>query len=168
MYYGNLIKRTGLISALVLITLVQRGFGQSQTVTFQQLDSLQRIERRPVLVFIHTDWCRYCQAMENTTFQDESVTTQLRQAYYWVSLNAESKQDITVQGQVFRYQPTGQGTGQHELAQALGTVDGTLTFPTLCFLNADYEIIHQQSGFVRARQLTDMLEAVSGEEVDRL
>lgn len=149
---------------LILITLAapRSGYGQlERALTFQQLDSLQKVEKKPVVVFIHTDWCRYCRAMENTTLQHEAVTTWLDSAYYLVSLDAESKKEISVLGQTFRYQPTGQDTGLHELAQALGTVDGTLDFPTLCFLNTDYEIVHQQVGFIEAAPLAEILRILS-------
>ena len=154
---------TRLLLVLLWIILMAplRSYGQlKDALTFQQVDSLQRIEERPVVVFIHTDWCRYCQAMKQTTFQDEAVKIWLDSAFYFVSLDAEAQQDIRVQGQTFRYRPTGHGTGQHELAQALGTVEGKLTFPTLCFLNADYEIVYQQAGFVKASQLTKMLKMI--------
>lgn len=148
-----------LLSMMLMVPLCV--YGQPEgALSFQQLDSLQKIEEKPVVVFIHTDWCRYCQAMKQTTFQDEAVKIWLDSAFYFVSLDAEAQQDIRVQGQTFRYRPTGHGTGQHELAQALGTVEGKLTFPTLCFLNADYEIVYQQAGFIKASQLTKMLKMI--------
>ncbi|MDF9795448.1 thioredoxin-related protein [Catalinimonas alkaloidigena] len=143
----------------------QLGYGQAGSAfSFQQLDSLQQIEERPVLVFIHTDWCRYCQNMKHTTFQDETVRARLESAFYFISLDAESKQDIMLQGQAFQYRPTGNGTGQHELAQLLGNVEGKLSFPTLCFLNADYEIIYQRVGFVSAKQLRALLKILIDEK----
>ena len=151
------------VGILVLIAFAAppRSYGQEgKALTFQQVDSLQRVEQKPVVVFVRTDWCRYCRAMESTTFRDKAVAAWLDSSFYFVSLNAEDQQDIRVRGQTFRYHPTGQGTGQHELAQALGSVDGTVTFPTLCFLNADYEIIYQQPGFVTASQLVEILKTI--------
>ncbi|MEQ9439105.1 MAG: thioredoxin family protein [Cyclobacteriaceae bacterium] len=147
---------------LMMILHAVSSYAQSgNTLTFQQLDSLQQIEKKPVLVFIHTQWCRYCRAMEHTTFQNEEVQAWLDSAFYWVALDAEAQHNITIGGQTFGYQPTGPDAGQHELARVLGQIDGKLTFPTLCYLNADYEIIYQQTGFIRAEELVATLKVLS-------
>ena len=43
-------------------------FGQLKIVPFEEIATLQQLEPRPMVIFIHTDWCRYCQGMKNTTF----------------------------------------------------------------------------------------------------
>lgn len=152
------------IPFLFLIFLLSSGSSYGQVangLTFEQLDSLQQIEKRPVLVFIHTSWCRYCQAMEHTTFQDEEVNELLNKDFYFVTLDAEEKRDITLKGHTFSYQPTGSGSGQHELAQILGQVNGKLAFPTLCFLNSNNEIIYQSNGFLTAKQLVETIKLIS-------
>lgn len=154
-----------IIPLLSLLLFMQIAYAQPEhAISFQQLDSLQKVEERPVLVFIHTDWCRYCQHMKHTTFQNEKVKACLDTAYYFVSLNAEMKDDISIKGQTFRYQPTGNETGQHELAQALGSVEGKLSFPTLCFLNESYEIIYQQLGYIRSEQLVSTLKLIKDQK----
>lgn len=156
-------KAVPFVVLVVLIFLCSLASSYAQVagaLTFQQLDSLQKGEQKPVLVFIHTSWCKYCEAMEHATFQNEEVKELLDKKFYFVELNAEEKQDITVMGHTFRYRPTGAGAGQHELAQELGMIDGKVSFPTICFLNADYEIIYQVPGFLTAKQLIDILRAL--------
>ena len=143
---------------LIFFWSLGNSYGQvADAVTFQQLDSLQKMEQKPVLVFIHTSWCKYCEAMEHATFQNKEVKELLEKKFYFVELDAEEEQDITVKGHTFQYRPTGAGAGQHELAQELGMVDGKISFPTLSFLNADYEIIYQRPGFLTAPQLMEIL-----------
>lgn len=157
----RLVVRILFIVGLSILMGSLRGYGQPQgAVPVEQLERLQQAEKRPVLVFIYTDWCRYCRAMEQTTFQDPAVARWWDSAYYFVSLNAEARQPVQVQGQTFRYRPTGNGTGQHELAQALGNVEEKLRFPTLCFLNSEYEIVYQQAGFIDAPQLVSILQTI--------
>ena len=141
--------------------LPSTGQAQRSHYTFEQLDSLQRTEPRPVAVFIHTDWCKYCAAMKNTTLRDPSVIELLNEQYYFISLDAESKQDIRLRGHTFFFKPSGHRQGVHELAEQLGTVDGVLAYPTLCILNADYEIIFQHNQFIRAVDLANVLEKLS-------
>ena len=158
----SLLMRQIILFGWILLGLnVFSSYGQEGgSLTFEQLDSLQAIEKRPVLIFIHTSWCRYCQAMKHTTFQNQDVMNWLDSAFYRVSLDAETLSDITVREKTFRYQPTGNGVGQHELAQQLGAIEGILTYPTLCFLNTSYEIIYQQAGFLSASQLLSLLQTI--------
>lgn len=159
----NVIKGAAPILLLLLLLLSSPAcsYGQKAAAfTFQQLDSLQQKEPKPVLVFIHTSWCRYCEAMELATFQNGEVQELLEKNFYLVELNAEEKQDIQLQGHTFRYRPTGAGAGQHELALELGMIEGKVSFPTLCFLNADYEIIYQHPGFLTAKQLIEILKVL--------
>lgn len=132
-------------------------FAQIVPVTFEQLDSLQNREKRPVVIFVHTSWCKYCSTMKNTTLKNNEVVNVLNQRYYFVSLDAEEKADIRFRGHIFRYKPTGANAGLHELAEQLGMMNGELSYPSLCFLDADYGIIFQQQGYLSAKQLLPVL-----------
>lgn len=138
--------------------------GQPLATDFEHLDSLQKINPRPLVVFLHTHWCKYCEAMKNTTFRDKGVRDQLDSDFYYISFDGESKQDVNFLGRTFNFKPSGNNTGVHELAEQLGTRDGKVTYPTLVFLNQEYEILYQHVGFVNAadlrRMLNNVLEAV--------
>lgn len=110
-----------------------------------------------MVVFIHTDWCRYCRAMEETTFKNPAVKKILSSEFYFVSLNAEEKKDILFNRQVFKFKPTGSGTGIHELAEQLGTIKGTVTYPAVCFLNEKNEIIYQVADYISAVDFSNIL-----------
>lgn len=126
-------------------------------ISFQQLDSLQKQERRPVMVLIQVSWCRYCHALKQTTLQDEKVQELLGKHFYFVKLDAEEKKDIVFRQHRFRYQPTGPESGQHELAHELGLIGGKLSLPTLCFLSPDFIIIYQLAGYLGAEELRELL-----------
>lgn len=99
--------------------------------------------------------------MENTTFTNDKVTTLLNNKYYFIDLNAEEKRDITIGGHVFRYKSSGNNTGIHELAEQLGTVDHKVSYPTLCFLNVNNEIVFQHNQFISATDLAYVLNKLS-------
>ncbi len=126
---------------------------QEEHVTFQMLDSLQQVEKRKVMVFIHADWCRFCKVMKTKVFTDKQVASRITKDYYFVSFDGESKEPIEFRGYQFNFLPTGKKTGVHELAQQLGTIDGKLEYPTLVVLNSDYEIIFQHNAFLRKKEL---------------
>lgn len=133
---------------------------QPAVYTFDQLDSLQEISERNVVVFIHTDWCKFCQTMKNTTLQNEEVTSLLNQNFWYISLNAEYKDDIILAGRTFRFKPTGAGTGVHELAEELVLQHGELSYPSLCILDPNRQIVFQYDQLMSVLQLKEVLEGI--------
>ncbi len=142
------------ICSMLLLALPK---SYSQEVSFSELDSLLVHDPKPVLVFIHTDWCRYCLGMEQVTFTDDEIQQLLNEEVYFVSFDAESEEDIVFRNHRFSFQPSGRGTGVHELAFALGNQKGELSYPTTCILNPEYEIDFQYSGFISARKMKKVL-----------
>ena len=127
---------------------------------FEQLDSLMQERPRSVAVFLHTTWCRYCENMKQTTFAHSKVIELLNEQYYFVSFDGESTESIRFNGHLFSYQPTGSRTGTHDLAKALGTINGELTYPGFVLLNSDYEIIFQHNAYLNATEMKAILQYV--------
>jgi thioredoxin-related protein len=109
-------------------------------------------------VFIHTDWCKYCQAMKNSTFKNKEVIKNLNENFYFVTLNAEEKRSITFNAKEFTFKTNGNTSGIHELAYELATINNQTTYPTVCVLNAQNEIIFQQSNYLPAKDFLILLE----------
>lgn len=133
--------------------------GQPVVQSFAQIDSLQASAPRPMVVFLHTDWCRYCQHMQQTSLRDPAVVALLNERFYFLSLDAESEEPIIFRGHEFLFQKSGNGTGTHSLALALGSNNGQLQYPSLVIMNAQYEIIFQYSSFLDAKALMGILTA---------
>lgn len=136
-------------------------FAQLQSYQFEQIDSLRKKEQRPVFIFIHTTWCKYCAAMKQTTFKDKAIIAALNKKYYFILLDAETKKDIFFNNHLFKYKATGLNTGRHELAEQLASVNGQMDFPTICILNSDMEIIFQQGDYLPAADLKSILNMLS-------
>jgi thioredoxin-related protein len=149
---------------LILLLICFLSFALSvqaqQSVSFEQLTKLQANEKLPVLVFIQTDWCKFCGLMKQTLKNDTTIRQLIKRSFYFVALNGEEQRTITFGGRAFKYKPTGALTGNHELAIALATVKGQLSYPTLCFLNADNEIIYQHVGYLDSPALLETLKLI--------
>lgn len=130
---------------------------QIKTVDFGQLDSLHALKPKKVVVFIHTDCCKYCNQMKHTTFSNDSVIKVLNNHFYLVNLNAEFTEDINYGGHTFKYRPTGGTTGVHELAEQLATIDGKMNYPTISIINSKNEIVFQYSGLMKTAELLTVL-----------
>lgn len=133
---------------------------QLDTYDFESLDSLQKTEARPVVVFLNAEWCKYCETMRNSTFKDQKVINLLNQYFYFIPFDGEQTEDVSFLNHVFKYKPTGKNTGIHELAEQLGTVDGSVSYPTITSLNSKYEITFQHASFLNTKQMMKVLKAL--------
>lgn len=138
--------------------ITSTGFCQLKSIPFEAVDSLQQIQKRNIIVFIHTDWCQFCQRMKSTTFKNQEVIQKLNSDFYFIDLNAEEKRDILFNNKVFKYQPTGNNVGVHELALQLGTMNNQIVYPVLCVLNDKNEIILQYSNYLNTTDFKLLLE----------
>lgn len=133
-------------------------FSQIKNHQFEELENLQKSEPRNIIIFIKTDWCNYCKAMENTTFINQKVTEIINQNFYFIQFNAEEKGDINFTGKTFHYKPTGINTGIHELAETL--TEGKTTYPSLIILNLQNEIIFQYNGYLKSSEFLEILDKI--------
>lgn len=142
---------------------------QAQTnlwTSFEDLTDSLRKERRPVLVFIHTDWCTYCKMMDLRTFSDATVASKLQGKFYCVRLNAEETQPLTFLQRTYKFKPTGVKTGVHELAQVLGTEKGKLSYPTTVFFDQNLQLQARVVGALEAKRLEKTLELLAENPIE--
>jgi thioredoxin-related protein len=137
--------------------IVQTACAQIESVRFEQLDSLQAAAQRPVVVFMHTTWCKFCDLMKNTTFRNKDVVKELNTNFYFISFDAEEKSDVEFLGQVFKYSPKGVNTGVHQLAEHFAATGGNAAYPALYFLTADYKVAFQLQGYIGPKDFLEVL-----------
>ena len=155
--------RAQMIISIALVAVVfsfNECLAQLKTVSLTELDSLQTLEQRPVVTFIHTDWCKYCLQMKSKTLNNDSVISVLNKSFYFVDLDAESKKVMSYGGHAFKFKPTGSDTGVHELAEQLGMINGKLDYPTVSVINAKNEIVFQHGGLLQTDELLTVLRAL--------
>jgi thioredoxin-related protein len=125
-------------------------------LTFEEAVTLNKLEKRKIVVFIYTDWCAICKRMENTTFQDTVVKILLSDNYYAVRLNAESKDTIAYKGNKFsNVYFSDYKKNYHELAVGLAEFD--VTFPALVFLDETERRLHTIKGYKNADYINSIL-----------
>ena len=96
--------------------------------------------------------------MENSTFKSPEIISLLNDNFYFISFDAESKEDIHFNNHLFKFKPNGQNTGVHELATALATIDSEVVYPTITILQYDYSILFQKHSFLNTKELLIVLE----------
>lgn len=96
--------------------------------------------------------------MKSTTFKNQEIIQSLNSDFYFIDFNAEEKQDISFNNQMFKYQPTGNNVGVHELALELGTMNNQIVYPVLCVLNEKNEIMLQYNNYLSPKDFKLLLE----------
>ena len=148
------------ICVVIFILAIPKGFAQLHLSKFEQIDSLQKVEKRKVIVFIHTNWCKYCTTMQSKTFKNQMVQNEINERFYFITFDAEEKQKIAFNKSTFIFKPNGNNSGIHELAIELGTINKQINYPVLCVLNEKNEIVFQHNSYLNAKQLIKILESV--------
>ena len=128
---------------------------QIKSYNLSDIERLNQEQRRITVVFLHTDWCQYCKAMQRTTFRNKTVEALLNENFYFVSFDAESKDEVRFAGKTLKYRPTGRGAG----AEVAGDRRCQLLhqFLFLVFINSKNEEVYRLNGFVRAKELEKTL-----------
>lgn len=147
-----------LILMIFFSAITSTGFGQLKTRSFEEADRLQHIQKKKIIIFIHTDWCQFCQRMKQTTFKNQEIIEKLNSDFYFIDLNAEEKRDIVFNNQTFKYKPSGNNVGVHELALQLGTMNNQIVYPVLCVMNEKREIILQYNNYLNSKDFKLLLE----------
>jgi len=152
----TLIKVKHIIFFIVFL-LTQVSFAQLQQNSFENVEELIEKDPKPIVVFIHTDWCMYCKSMTKHSLKNKEIANTLNEDFYFISFNAEQKEPIRFRNHEFSFIPNGHKTGVHQLALELGKINGRIAYPTLVILNSEYEIVFQNASFLNSKQLHKIL-----------
>ena len=150
------------ISLIALLLISQLTLAQLKTYGFEQIDSLGI--KKPIVVFLHTDWCRACRVMEKETFANTAVIKELNDNFYFVSFDAESKLAIQYQNKIFKYKRLNKKSGIHELAEEFGKYKHQIKYPTTVILNAEHKIVFQHPSKLKAKGFLRLLKELKENE----
>lgn len=129
---------------------LQKAEGVVHWLTFEEALKKSKAEKRPIFIDVYTDWCGYCKKMDKNTFSEPKVAKLLNDKFYAVKFDAEQKADVIFNGHTFKYIESGKNR-YHQLAAAL--LNNQLGYPTVVFLNENFEIIRPLAGYREAPEI---------------
>jgi len=120
-------------------------------------DTYKLIKKKPKKIFIdmYTDWCGWCRKMDAETFANPVIADYMSDNFYCVKFNAERKDTVVVDGQIFVNPNPNGSRSTHKLAVEL--LRGKLSYPSFVFLNEKGQMITVLAGYQQAREFEKVL-----------
>jgi thioredoxin-related protein len=110
--------------------------------------------RRPVLVDVYTDWCRWCKQMDRDVYARSDVGQYLSSHFITVRLNAEG-------GELVSYQ------GRNMSARSLASAFDVSGYPTTIFLTSSGDHLVNVPGYVGPDRFLLLLRYIGDGHMDR-
>lgn len=124
----------------------------------EDLEQMKNVKGKKVLVDMYTSWCGWCKVMDKKTFTDPQVVQYLNEHFVLVKFNAERKDTITFQGKTYEWIPRGKN-GINKLAYKM--MSGRAAYPTMVYLDDNFEVITYGPGYKTAVELMEDLKQVN-------
>jgi thioredoxin-related protein len=112
-------------------------------------------EKKHVMVAFYTNWCGWCKRMDKITYADEKVKKALNGSYVAIKVNAESKEEVEVDGKKIT---------ERELAQQFRV----RSFPTTWFLKQSADKIAPYMGYADAQTFLNVLNFIKDDLYDKM
>ena len=137
----------------VAVTISPSCIGDPDTgmkwTTFDKIASKQG--QRMVFIELYTSWCGWCRRMEKVTFNDPTVAKYMNKNFYNIQFDAESRRNIEFLGKTYRFNSADGSRGRHSLAKALMQDSEKQGYPTIAFLDENYNLIQAIPGYIVAK-----------------
>lgn len=154
-----------LISILLVAFLSGRAMAQTTEsagevtwYSFEEGMKLAKKKHKFVIVDIYTDWCGWCKKMDKETFRDPEVVKYLNENFIAIKLNAEAKEPIAFNGEIYSNPNPSKQRSTHQLAIALA--GAKLAYPTYIYLDSKGKSITGTQGYSQPEDLLPLLEYI--------
>ncbi len=93
------------------------------------------------IVYIHSPTCDECIVMGKEAFGNPEVIKFMAEHYYAIKLDVHEQSTIQTKGRAWTVKTNRDGSTYHELAAALCNSEDNITYPTVAFLNEQFDLI---------------------------
>jgi thioredoxin-related protein len=105
---------------------------------------------RKFMVFVYSDFCTWCKQMDEEAFKDPCLANYINENFIPIKLNSSQKENIKIGNKTYSFD----ASGQHSLAIML--TEGRLTFPSIAFLDKDFNLIQSIGQYQEPESLEAM------------
>lgn len=133
----------------------QNAGGKVNWISFEEAEKFSAVNKKPVLISVHTSWCGWCKKMEATTFKDPQITSYLNKYFYSIHYDAETSDTISFKGKTYTNPAPGKKRSTHSLA---GAIMGTSrSYPTTILMDHNLANPVVIPGFLSAKDIASFL-----------
>jgi thioredoxin-related protein len=146
-------KKATLMLLLLLPALAATA--QIKWHTFEEAVELCKKRPKKIFIDVYTNWCGWCKVYDKNTFSNPEIAAYMNKHFYSVKLNAEGADTIRFQGHTF-VNPNPKGRqSTHMLAASL--LNGKMSYPSVVFMNEQFQLLHVQSGYLPPEQFAPFM-----------
>ena len=149
--------KNGLLAIIIVLSTLSMAYAQGEIAPLKQysineIRQLSAQKPKKLVIDVYTDWCSWCKKMDKTTYQNEGVIQQINEDFYFVKLNAETRDSIFFDNKTFTYKNQYKA---NELALAL--LNGQMSYPSTVFLDEKFALLTVVPGYLTPKDLSPIL-----------
>ncbi|MCF2875286.1 MULTISPECIES: thioredoxin family protein [unclassified Tenacibaculum] len=147
-------KKLILVAVLVIVSAGVKAQDKVNWLTFEEAMAKNKVNPKPILIDLYTDWCGWCKKMDKTTYKNEVIVKYINDNYYAVKMDGEGREDISFQGKTYKFVQQGRSK-YHELAAAI--MKGKMSYPSTAFFNEKEQLIQTVPGYMPKERFEKVL-----------
>lgn len=153
-------KRSLILFLLVTIFSVTAFTPRVEKFQWLNLSDLKiklKEQNKPILIDVYTDWCHWCKVMDSKTYSNQKVMDYLRENFYSVKVNAESRDSMSWKERSFAYNT------KYKINEfALFLTNGQASFPTTVIIPDDHSAPIPIPGYLGPKELEIIVKYFGG------
>jgi thioredoxin-related protein len=127
---------------------------QVKWLNFKEAQELYKVQAKPFIIDVYTDWCGWCKHMDKTTYSNPGLANYINTYFYPIKFDAETKDTIIYNGEKF-WSTGAEKKSPHQLAVKL--LGGKMSYPSTLFVNNNFQFNLLSQGYLDIRKLEPLL-----------
>lgn len=151
---GKNIKKIALAAVVVLLSVAPLK-AQVEWTTIDEMGSIDLKENNKLgFIDFYTTWCGRCKKLDSDTFTNDTVARILNKYYMAAKVDAETKDDITWKGIVYKNPDLTRKT-THSFVKHI--IIGKISYPTTVVLDKHMNVINVLPGYFSPKDFVKVL-----------
>ncbi len=151
------LKKTISIITIFIVTTYAQAPNSINNYSLDEAVKLSNKTLKKTLVYIYTDWCSYCEIMEQVHFKFFPVVKYINDNFYFVAINTDKIDTISFQGIIF----VKDSTGKNPLINML--LKDNYKYPAFVVINEKGEILSRIYGYLDKEEFLAYLRFINEE-----
>jgi len=147
-------NKLSLLALLFIICSLNLKANQ-EVININKIIQNASITKKQVMVFLHMDYCPYCQRMKYKTFKDTNIKKFIDKHFKFVDINIDKDGKVIFNGITY---------SKKDFSYSFD-VD---FFPTVLFFDKSYEITYTVRGYREIEKFNKILEYIQTKSYDKL